>query len=67
MNHLQAFFKARELFVHQRLLVFWLVALVELAIPWLWLSFPGREPGLVGVGSPVTVERQGQRPPVPTL
>ena len=44
MNRLPTFFKARELFAHQRLLVFWLVALVALALPWLWLSFTDREP-----------------------
>jgi hypothetical protein len=42
MNRLPAFFKARELFAHQRLLVFWLVTLVALALPWLWLVFANR-------------------------
>lgn len=42
MNRLPAFFKARELFAHKRILVFWLVALVALALPWLWLAYAGR-------------------------
>jgi len=66
MNRLPAFFKARELFAHQRIWVFWFVALIALAAPWLWLSFPDREPGPVGAGSPVAVERQDQRPRAPT-
>jgi len=66
MNRLFAVFKARELFAHQRIWVFWLVALIALALPWLWLSFLDREPGPVGAGSPVAVERQDQRPPAPT-
>jgi hypothetical protein len=61
-----AVFKARELLAHQRIWVFWFVALIALAAPWLWLSFPDREPGPVGAGNPVAVERQDQRPPAPT-
>jgi hypothetical protein len=58
MNRLPAFFKARELFAHQRIWVFWLVTLVALALPWLWLSFTDREPGPAGAGSPSAVERR---------
>jgi len=42
MSRLRAFFKARELFAHQRVLVFWIVALIALALPWLWLAFANR-------------------------
>jgi len=66
MNRLPAFFKAREQFAHQRILLFWIVALIALALPWLWLSLPDREPGPVGAGSPLAVERQDERPPAPT-
>ncbi len=58
MNELQAFFKARELFAHQRIWVFWLVALIALVLPWLWLSLPDREPVTGVAGSPVAVERR---------
>ena len=42
MNRLQAFFKAREQFAHQRLLIFWFVALIALVLPWLMLAFANR-------------------------
>lgn len=42
MNRLLPFAKARGLFAHQRILVFWLVALIALALPWLWLAFANR-------------------------
>jgi hypothetical protein len=58
MNRLPAFVKARELLAHQRILAFWFVALIALALPWLWLSFPDREPGPAGAGNPVAVERR---------
>lgn len=38
MNRMKAFFKAHELFAHQRILMFWLAALIALALPWLWLA-----------------------------
>lgn len=66
MNRLPIFVKARGLFAHQRIWVFWLVALIALALPWLWLSSLDREPGPLRAGSPVAVERQNQRPPAPT-
>lgn len=43
MNTFLNIFKARELFAHQRILVFWLVALIALALPWLWFAFGDRE------------------------
>ncbi len=43
MNRIPAFFKARELFAHKRILVFWFVALLALAAPWLWFAFGDRE------------------------
>jgi hypothetical protein len=58
MNRLPAFFKVRELFAHQRILAFWFVALIALALPWLWLSFTDREPSPAGAGSPSAVERR---------
>jgi hypothetical protein len=58
MNRTKAFFKARELFAHQRLWVFWFVALIALALPWLWLSLPDREPVTGVAGNPITVERR---------
>jgi len=57
MNRLPAFFKVRELLAHQRILVFWFVALIALALPWLWLSFPDREPVPGGAGNPAAVVR----------
>ncbi len=42
MNTLLIIFKVRGLVAHQRLLMFWLVALVALALPWLWLAFANR-------------------------
>ena len=41
MNRLPAFFKAREMIAHQRILVFWFVALIALALPWLWFTYVG--------------------------
>ncbi len=61
MNRLPAFFKISELFAHQRIWVFWLVATLALAAPWLWLSFTDRESLVVVVGSPVAVERHEPR------
>jgi hypothetical protein len=66
MNRLPAFFKTRELLAHQRILAFWFVALIALALPWLWFAFTDREPVSGGAGNPVAVERQDQRPPAPT-
>jgi hypothetical protein len=56
MNRLPAFFKARELFAHQRFLIFWLVALVALALPWLWLALADQEPALVKVGNHAAIK-----------
>jgi hypothetical protein len=53
MNRWLVFLKTRELFAHQRLLVFWFVALIALALPWLWLSFMDREPVSGGAGNTV--------------
>lgn len=39
MNRLTVLFRTRELFAHQRILVFWLVALFALVLPWLWFAF----------------------------
>ncbi len=58
MNRLPVFFKARELIAHQRILVFWLVELIALALPWLWLSLTDRESVSTVVGSSVAVERR---------
>ena len=58
MNRLPAFFKVREMFVHKRILVFWLVALIALALPWLWFAFTDREPVPGGAGGPVAAERR---------
>ncbi len=58
MNRLFAVFKARELFAHQRIWVFWFVALIALMLPWLWLSLPDREPVAGEAGSPSAVERR---------
>jgi hypothetical protein len=44
---MKAFFKARELFAHQRILMFWFVALIALALPWLWFAFTDREPVVI--------------------
>jgi hypothetical protein len=63
MNRLPAFFKARELFAHQRIWVFWLVALIALVLPWLWFTFTDRESVSGGAGSRVAVERHEPRPP----
>lgn len=65
MNRLFALFKARHLLAHQRLWMFWLVALIALALPWLWLSFTDWEPVLGGAGNPAAVERQDQHSPTP--
>lgn len=66
MNRLQAFFSARELFAHQRILVFWFITLIALALPWMWFALMDREPVPGGVNSPVAVEHQDQRPPLST-
>ena len=63
MNRLFAVFKARELFAHQRIWVFWLVALIALALPWLWFAFTDRESVSGGAGSPVAIERHEPRLP----
>ena len=47
MNLLPALFKARGLLAHQRILAFWFVALVALALPWLWFAFTDREPVVI--------------------
>ena len=49
----------------QRILVFWLAALIALALPWLWFAFTDRESVSGGAGNPVAVERQDQRPSLP--
>jgi len=66
MNRLPAFFKARELLAHQRILAFWFVALIALALPWLWFALTDSEPVPGGADGPVAVERQDQRPLAPT-
>ncbi len=53
MNRLPIYLKARGLFAHQRILLFWLVALIALAIPWLWLSFTDQESAPGGAGNTV--------------
>ncbi|MEK7472254.1 MAG: hypothetical protein AAB624_03350 [Patescibacteria group bacterium] len=63
MNRLTAFFKARDLFAHKRILAFWLVALIALALPWLWFALSDREPALAGAGNPAAVERHESRLP----
>lgn len=42
MNRPLIYFKARGLFAHQRILVFWVIAFIALALPWLWLAFANR-------------------------
>ena len=47
MNRLPALLKPRELLAHQRIFVFWLVALIALAAPWLWFAFTDQEPVVI--------------------
>lgn len=58
MNRPLARIRARRLFAHQRLLVFWLVALVALAAPWLWFALTDQEQAPGGAGGPAVVERR---------
>ena len=61
MNRLLAFFNTREPFAHKRILAFWLVALVALALPWLWFALTDREAVPGGAGGPVAVELRETR------
>ncbi len=58
MNGLQAFFKTRALFAHRRIWVFWLVALIVLAAPWLWLMLTDQDQAPAGIGGPAGVEHR---------
>lgn len=42
MKRLLTISKVRGLLAHQRILAFWLVALIALAAPWLWITLSGR-------------------------
>lgn len=63
MNTLLNIFKGRGLFAHQRILLFWLVALAALVAPWLWLSMPDRELTLDGRGTSIAPGHHEPRSP----